>query len=294
MPYRHGGLSLSRMTQEHAGHRHHGDDEDALARMLDLDLEVLHEYWVDVLAWVRRNAPCGGRILDLGAGTGCGTIALAQRFADAEVVAVDSSEAMLERLRTKAFDLGLAPRIRTVLADLDDAWPAVGTVDITWASMSLHHLTEPDRVLRDVFGATRPGGVMAVVEMAEPIRFLPDDIGIGRPGLETRCLEALAAEHTHDLPELGSDWAPRLEKAGFTIVGERTMAIDLNRPVSAAAGRYAHLWVDRLRSGLADRLADDDRAALGALLDGDGPLALRQRSDLWIRGTRPVTLARRP
>ncbi len=278
----------------HAPHEQAEDDTD-LAAMLDLDAEVLRGYWTDVLAWVRRDAPsCCRTILDLGAGTGTGTIPLAQRFADVEVVAVDSSAAMLERIRGKALDLGLGPRVRTLEADLDGAWPAVGPVDVTWASMSLHHLADPDRVLRDVFAATRPGGLMAVVEMAEPVRFLPDDVGLGRPGLEIRCLEALVSEHSHALPELGADWAPRLETAGFTIIGERTMVIDLVAPNPAAAARYAELWLGRLRSGLADRLAGDDLETIATLIDSDGPLSLRRRTDLRIRGTRSVTLARRP
>jgi SAM-dependent methyltransferase len=286
--------SLVHMPHSHAtGHQHH-DDDAVLAALLDLDAEVLRTCWTGVLAWVRQNATGCRRILDLGAGTGAGSIPLAERFVDAEVVAVDSSEAMLRRLRVKALDLGLAPRIRTIEADLDGPWPGVGPVDVTWASMSLHHLADPDRVLRDVFAATRPGGLMAVVEMAEPVRFLPDDVGSGRPGLESRCLEALAEVHAQDLPNLGSEWPGRLESAGFVIVGERTMTIELDPPHAPAASRYARLWLERMRSALTDRLAHDDVATLAALLDGDGPLSIRRRTDLRIRGTRSATLARRP
>jgi SAM-dependent methyltransferase len=279
---------------------HHHDSPDhtndaALAELLDLDGEVLREYWTAALTWVQREATATGhsRIFDLGAGTGVGAIALAQRFAGAEVIAVDVSEPMLSRLRAKALDLGLADRVRTVRADLDAEWPAIEPVDVTWASMSLHHLADPDRVLADVFAATRPGGLIAVAELTEHIRFLPDDLGFGRPGLEARCLDALTQEHAHSLPELGSHWAPRIEGAGFTLLGERTFRIELKPPHSPAAARYAHRWLGRLRSGTADRLAHDDLDAWATLLDGDGPQSLRQRNDLQVRGARTVTLARR-
>lgn len=290
MAHQHGSAGRDRHAAAH------GDSSDAaLAELLDLDGQVLRSYWAGVLAWIRQSATGTGRILDLGAGSGVGTIALAQRFGGAEVIAVDSSGEMLRRIRVKALELGLADRIHTVQADLDTGLPAIGPVDLAWASMSLHHLADPDRVLGEVFAATRPGGLLAVAELAEPLRFLPAEIGFGRPELESRCLDALAAESAHSLPELGSDWAPRLATAGFTVLLERTIAIELD-PAQQPAGtaRYAQLWLGRLRSALAHRLADDDLAALARLIDGDGAGSLRQRRDLQVRGCRTVTLARRP
>lgn len=287
------------MTDHHAGHAEHADhddaDEAALAELLDLDGEVLRSYWTDALSWVRDAVGTTGRlrVLDLGAGTGVGTIALAQQFEDAEVIAVDASAEMLDRIRAKAAGGGLADRIRTVQADLDVALPAVDPVDLSWASMSLHHLTDPDRLLAEVFAATRPGGLIAVAEFSEPLRVLPDDVGVGSPGLEARLLEILGAEHAQSVPELGSDWAPRLEAAGFGAVAERTFEIELGPPSPPGAARYAGQWLRRLRSGLADRLAPDDLAALDTLIDGDDHRSVQQRNDLQIRGTRTVTVATR-
>jgi SAM-dependent methyltransferase len=279
-----------------AGVEPHGGSADAdLAELLELDGQVLSSYWAGVLACVRRAASgvSRERVLDLGAGSGSATIGLAQRFGGAEVIAVDVSEEMLRRIRGTALDLGLADRIRTIQADLDVGWPAVDLVDVTWASMSLHHLSDPDRVLGDVFAATRPGGLMAVAEFSEPLRFLPDDVGFGRPGLESRCLDALGEEHAESVPELGSDWSLRLEAAGFTVLSERTFNIDLKTPLPRGTAQYAQLWLRRLRSGLAHRLADDDIEALTVLIDGDGAGSLRQRDDIHVRGSRTLTLAQR-
>jgi SAM-dependent methyltransferase len=273
-------------------HDHGGGDDASLADLLDLEAEVLHAYWTNVLTWLRAAAAPGTRrILDLGAGTGTGSIALAQRFGDAEVIAVDASAEMLERIRVKALDLGLAPRVRTVRADFDDGWPEVGPLDLTWASMSLHHLAEPDRVLRDVRAGTRPGGLLAVAELAEPFRFLPDDLGLGRPGLETRCLDALDTELAHELPELGSQWAPRIEAAGFALLAERTVSVVLDPPHHPSAPRFARLWLQRVRTSVGHRLNADDRSVLDVLLDDDGPQSLLRRDDLQVRAARTISLA---
>ncbi len=280
-------------------HRHEAAGEidiAAMAELLDLDAEVMHSYLSDVVAWVSGAAtdrPCR-RILDLGCGTGSGALALARRFEGADVIAVDVSAPLLARLIEKARDLGVVNRIRTVEADLDRVWPTIDPVDLAWASNSLHHVGDPDRVLGDVFATIHPGGVLAVAEVESFPRFLPDDIGLGRPGLEARCHAAAAEARAHDLPHLGDDWGTRLRGAGFTIEGERTFTIDLPRPLPAATGRYAQASLRRVRSGLDGRLSADDLATLDTLIDSDSALGVLRRDDLTVRAARTVWLARRP
>jgi SAM-dependent methyltransferase len=294
------------MAHNHTHNHNHGTgggggaessvDASAMADLVDLDAEVLHAYLAEVTDWVRLEAGAGPhvRIVDLGCGTGPATIALAQRFERAEVIAVDQSELMLARVTTKAVELGLTDRIHLRPADLDAGWPISEPVDVVWASLSMHHFGDPDRVLADIFTALRPGGLLALVEMESPPRFLPDDIGLGRPGLEQRCQEALRERLTELMPRLGSDWGPPLAQAGFTVTAERIFAVDPARSNSPAVGRYAHAYLGRVRSGLDGHLADDDRATLDTLLAEEGPDSLLERTDLDVRGTRTVWLARRP
>jgi SAM-dependent methyltransferase len=278
----------------HHDQHHPGDesDEAALAELVDLDAEVLHSYLSDVIGWVGELA--GGQprqILDLGTGTGTGAVALARRFEGADVIAVDVSAPMLDRLRVKAGELGMAGRIQAVQADLDAEWPATGPVDLVWASNSMHHMKDPDQVLGWIFAALRPGGLLAVAEMDSFPRFLPDHIG---PGLEARLQAALTEARASELPHLHSDWGPRLSAAGFTIEARRTFDIDLTAPLPALAGRYAQASLTRLRSGLDGHLSAGDLATLGPLLDSDGPGSVLRREDLSIRTARTAWAARRP
>jgi SAM-dependent methyltransferase len=274
------------------GHDHHSDD---MADLLELDAEVLGDYWTAALDWVRDQAalPAMARLLDLGAGTGTGALGLAGRFGDAEVIAVDVAPDSLRRLRAKAAERGLAGRVRAVEADLDAGWPDLGPLDLTWASMSLHHLADPAAALREVLAATRPDGMIAVAEFPEPLQFLPHDLGVGEPGFEDRAIAALSIAHTEEMPTLGSAWAPRLSAAGWRVFAEQDFTIDLNRPTHPSAARYARAWFQRLSHGLTDRLEAGDGATLAALLDEHGPHSLLRRADLHIRGIRTVTLARR-
>ncbi len=261
-----------------------------MAELLDLDAEVLHDYLSGVTAWIEELAADEppNRILDLGAGTGTGTFALLDRFDGATAVALDASSQLLDHLTARARDLGVADRVTTIEADLDDGWPAIDPVDLVWASASLHHMAEPDRVLTEVFGALRPGGLLVVVELDSFPRFLPEDVGIGRPGLEARGHAALGERREVDLPHLGSDWGPRISRAGFTVQAERSFTIELTSPLPAATGRYAQASLRRMR----DFLDADDLGTLDTLLDSDGPDGLLQREDLSVRAARTIWVAR--
>ena len=131
---------------DHHAHRHAGAAEDDYTDLLDLDAEVLRDYWSDALDWVQSVAAATARtrLLDLGAGTGTGAIGLARRFPDAEVIALDVSPVSLAKIGAKAAAAGLAERVHPVEADLDAGWPDLGLLDLTWASASLHHMADPE------------------------------------------------------------------------------------------------------------------------------------------------------
>ncbi|MFI1379268.1 class I SAM-dependent methyltransferase [Embleya sp. NPDC020886] len=268
-----------------------GHDESGWADMLDLDAEVFGPYLDELTDWVRRHAPeAPRRIADVGAGTGTGSLALARRFEAAEIVAIDRSAALLDRLCAAAPGAGLAAdRLRIVQADLDVAWPSVEAVDIAWAVSSLHHFADPDRLLRDLYAALNPGGLVVIVEMDAQPRFLPDDLGIGRPGLEARCHEVAARAGANAHP----DWRPYLERAGFTMIAQHTFTIEAS-PAPPGARRYADGLLRRFRDAFDDRLAADDLDTLDHLLADDHPDALANRRDLTLRNNRTAWAARRP
>ncbi|GGV40886.1 hypothetical protein GCM10010495_68050 [Kitasatospora herbaricolor] len=258
---------------------------------------MLAEHTASVIAWL----PVGTgprRIVDLGCGTGAGTLALAEHFPAAELTAVDSSAAHLERLREKAAAAGAADRVRLVEADLDaPAWPDLGRPELVWASASMHHMADPDRTLRQVHDLLAPGGLFAVVELAGFPRFLPADAPADAPGLEERCHAALDRHHAERLPHRGADWGTLLSKAGFTVEGERTLTVDItvgiDSPRTEAVGRYALSGLRRMRGGIESALSPEDLAALDRLLDTDGPHSILRRDDLSVRTERTVWAARR-
>lgn len=286
------------MSNDHHHHHHdHGPASEEqiadLIELLDLDAEVFSDYQAGVTGLVKDQAagvPVR-RILDLGCGTGNGAIRLAELFSDAEVIAVDSSPAMLARLRAKAADLGLDDRIRTVEADLDGAWPLAGEADLVWMSMALHHLADPKQGLTEIFTALRPGGLLALAELTEPLRLLPDDIGLGQPGLEARCHAAQAEAVAGIMPYLGADWGPLVTGAGFEVLVQQLFSLEAPLPVTPQARRYALGSLRRTRTAIETALSPEDLATLDTLTSDEGPQSVLHRSDLRLGASRTLWIA---
>ncbi len=110
--------------------------------------------------------PAGGRVLDVGAGTGTLAIALAAARPDAEVIGIDGDPEVLALARAKPgaeavrFEQGGAGAL-----ELPD-----GSVDAVVMSLVLHHLA-PDgkrRALAESARVLRPGGQLHVADWGRP------------------------------------------------------------------------------------------------------------------------------
>ncbi|GIH03729.1 hypothetical protein Rhe02_17960 [Rhizocola hellebori] len=256
-----------------------------MIELLDLDAEVLQDYFRDLISWVGREAAGRPHVVDLGAGSGTGSLALARELPGATVTAVDLSPQMLAHLSSRAESAGLGDRIHTVEADLDQPWPDFGPTDMIWASASMHHMADPAKALDSAFAALRPGGALVIAELDSFPRFLT---GTPDEEMELR-LHAEMAKRRHEAGlHMHENWGDRMSQAGFTSVTQRHFDIELRPPLPLSAKRYAALSLGRMRHGLEGRLPSADLVALEEIAGG-----LAGRDDLSVRTERTVWLARR-
>jgi 2-polyprenyl-3-methyl-5-hydroxy-6-metoxy-1,4-benzoquinol methylase len=127
---------------------------DALAGMPDLDNAL------------RRP---GARILDVGAGGGWSSIALARTYPDATVVAVDVDGPSVALARDNTAAAGLADRVSVEQADA--AGLGDGRFDAAFAFECVHDLPHPVEVLASVRRAVTPGAPVVVMDEAVADRF---------------------------------------------------------------------------------------------------------------------------
>jgi trans-aconitate 2-methyltransferase len=112
----------------------------------------------ELLARVGLESP--SRIVDLGCGPGNSTELLARRFAQAEVLGLDNSPAMIEAARER-LPAAQWPNVRFELADAA-AWRPAEPLDLVYANATLQWLPDHERLFPALFAQVAPGGVLAV------------------------------------------------------------------------------------------------------------------------------------
>lgn len=231
-------------------------------------------------------------VVDLGAGTGAGTLALAARFPRAHVDSLDISADLLAKLDKAAASAGVADRVTSHLVDLDDDWSGLLTahVDLIWASMSLHHVQDAEQVLRQALAALRPGGVLVVSEMTGVLTYEPEDLNSGVAGLGGRVMTALNAA---GYPAT-AHWSRELADAGFTSVRrhEHTVTVAGN---TIDGARYLRGQFQAWAPRLAYELTPAERAGLDSAITelgaGTSPIVHTSGRAIWV-AVRPADATR--
>lgn len=119
-------------------------------------------------------------IADLGAGEGTLALLLSQRAK--RVIAVDSSEKMVE------YGLGLVERngiqnLEYRLGDMEELPIGSGEIDLVMMHQALHHALHPERALAETWRVLRPGGRIVLLDLlkhdVEEARELYGDVWLG-------------------------------------------------------------------------------------------------------------------
>jgi SAM-dependent methyltransferase len=112
----------------------------------------------------------GATVLDVGAGGGWSTIALARAYPQAHVSGVDIDEASVELARANAAAAGVDVDFRHG----DAAGLGEGSYDVAFAFECVHDMPAPVAVLAAVRRALAPGGCLVVMDEAVAEDFAPD------------------------------------------------------------------------------------------------------------------------
>ncbi|MBT6278331.1 MAG: ubiquinone/menaquinone biosynthesis methyltransferase, partial [Chromatiales bacterium] len=146
--------------------------------MNDLMSLGVHRLWKQ-FAMLASAARPGARVLDLAAGTGDITRALARRVGDGGVVwSTDINARMLEAGRRRLTDAGVVGNVRYVQCNAEALPFPPRSFDAVTMAFGLRNVTAKDKALEAMFEVLRPGGQLLVLEFSkvreETLRFLYD------------------------------------------------------------------------------------------------------------------------
>jgi trans-aconitate 2-methyltransferase len=163
----------------------------------------------------------GGRVVDLGCGSGELTAELHRHTAAAETIGIDSSANMLEQATQHATD-----SLRFERADLA-TWKPTGPVDVVFANASLQWVPDHPRLLERLRGELAAHGQLAVhvpANFDHPTHTIADAIG------QTFGMEPVARFEAILAVE---DYAKLLDTLGFDVIHARTQVYVHRLPATA-------------------------------------------------------------
>nr|VFJ70727.1 MAG: Methyltransferase domain-containing protein [Candidatus Kentron sp. FW] len=150
-------------------------------------------------------------VMDFGAGTGLISAAIAPLAG--KVTALDTSEAMLEKLVAKP---ELRGRVEAVFQDITDK-PLGIKFDRIVSAMAMHHVQDTHRLIRAFAEHLKPGAVIALADLdKEDGTFHPEGTpGVFHHGFDRHGFRAILEEHgfwgvrfitAHSIPREGKEY----------------------------------------------------------------------------------------
>jgi ubiquinone/menaquinone biosynthesis C-methylase UbiE len=266
-------------------HDQHDDgfDWEVLADSLELDAAVT----MPIVEQALRSPLIGrvGTVIEVGCGPGVVTVGLARSLPGTRVIAVDRSEPLLVRVRQRAADAGVAGRVDTFVADLEHPVLELGSADLIWASMVLHHVADPAATLGRLRALLRDGGVLVIVEFgAAPTLSVGDPPVVDVTWQRLQVARSAVLHERFGFDPAALDWPSLLTDVGFVDVTDVPVCADHARPLSPQTRAWL---IEQVRRGVEDAGDLLTAAALADLAD-----SVRARPDLTLRIERRVLTAR--
>lgn len=181
-------------------------------------LGLQHRVWRPVVTecWQRVGITHGWRVLDVGAGPGYATADLAEIVGPTgSVLGVERSARFLEAARERCRRRGLT-NVEFREADLMEISLGQLGFDASWCRWVTSFVSSPAKLIDNIAGALRPGGVAIFHEYSdyETFRFMPI-----RPALESFALEVMASwRATGGEPNVARELPGLLAAAGLRVV----------------------------------------------------------------------------
>jgi ubiquinone/menaquinone biosynthesis C-methylase UbiE len=119
---------------------------------------------IDIAGAMRENLHLDSRHLLLDFGTGTGLIALSLLPYVQRVIAVDTSQGMLDVLKGKLVESNIE-NIDPVYWDMERNSAALPEVDVIVSAMTLHHIKDIANIAKIFFNALVPGGQIAIADL---------------------------------------------------------------------------------------------------------------------------------
>lgn len=108
-----------------------------------------------------------GKYLEVGAGPGVLTVEIARTYPEIEITALELLPDMVTAGREYVAENKLDNRIKFVVGDVEDEKfiHSLGEFDLVYSTYSLHHWTNPDKAVVNLYSAVNKGGMLFIYDL---------------------------------------------------------------------------------------------------------------------------------
>jgi ubiquinone/menaquinone biosynthesis C-methylase UbiE len=113
---------------------------------------------------VSRHISGDNVVLDIGAGSGYFSLAIAKKLNTGYVICLDLSEEMLHVLKKKAKKKGLEDRIQIINSDASSIELKDKSVDLIVSNFVLHEFSDSEIIIKEIIRVLKPNGFLIIVD----------------------------------------------------------------------------------------------------------------------------------
>ncbi len=108
-----------------------------------------------------------GKYLEVGAGPGVLTVEIARTYPEVEITALELLPDMVTVGQEYVAENKLDDRIKFVVGDVEDEKfiHSLGKFDLVYSTYSLHHWTNPDKAVVNLYSAVNKGGMLYIYDL---------------------------------------------------------------------------------------------------------------------------------
>jgi SAM-dependent methyltransferase len=191
-------------------------------------LGLQHRVWRPIASdcWRRAGITSGSRVIDVGAGPGYATVDLAEIVgASGEVLAVERSARFLEVAKKTCATRGLS-QVRFQEMDLMEQSLGAINFDYAWCRWVASFVSSPEKLINNIAGALRPGGVAIFHEYShyESFRLAPR-----RPAVERFAQEVMKSwRAAGGEPDIALEFPRLFAAAGLEVIEVHPRALTVS------------------------------------------------------------------
>lgn len=158
------------------------------------------------------------KVLDLGCGNGWYPIRLIEKWGfDGEITCIDVAAYNIELLNNEIASRGIT-QIKAMIGNIESLPFAENTFDVVYATETIEHVENPEKVFAEAFRILKPGGEFIITTPSGPMHKFWNGVFLLPKLIKRLFVKPKAGIHIYDSPMSYKELYRQFSKTGFELI----------------------------------------------------------------------------